>query len=201
MSHMDLIKISPQTIGSRSVDAVDGRELHRFLGSGQQFSNWIKNRIEAYSLTEGADFIAIKNSIYSPPRIDYHITASVAKAIAMVERTDKGKDAFRFFIAREARIDEMNAALTAELSKIEQAKTRRNEILQLAKRVPLMLHESLLIREPNEAGIAKAVKRLTALGHDVGAVLYALHGPVALPELPMVTLGCLAVGQIGGVTS
>jgi anti-repressor protein len=36
--------------------AVSARELHQFLGSKRDFSNWIKSRIEHYQFVENQDF-------------------------------------------------------------------------------------------------------------------------------------------------
>lgn len=44
----ELIKITEQN-GKKAVSA---RELHQFLGSKQQFQDWIKNRIEKYQFIE-----------------------------------------------------------------------------------------------------------------------------------------------------
>ena len=50
----ELIKITENN-GRRAVSA---RELHEFLESKQDFSTWIKNRIEKYDLVENVDYIA-----------------------------------------------------------------------------------------------------------------------------------------------
>ena len=52
----ELIKITENN-GRRAVSA---RELHEFLESKQDFSTWIKNRIEKYDLVENVDYIAEK---------------------------------------------------------------------------------------------------------------------------------------------
>ena len=49
---MELIKITEQN-GKKAVSA---RELHAFLESKRDFSNWIKDRIEKYGFIEGVDF-------------------------------------------------------------------------------------------------------------------------------------------------
>lgn len=49
---MELIKITEQN-GKKAVSA---RELHSFLESKRDFSNWIKDRIEKYGFIENQDF-------------------------------------------------------------------------------------------------------------------------------------------------
>jgi len=103
----ELVVIKKTVIGNGEVNSVDARELHKFLESGQQFSNWIKNRIKQYDFTESIDFITINNSIYSPPRIDYAITLDMAKELSMVENNEKGKQARKYFIACEKKLKEV----------------------------------------------------------------------------------------------
>jgi anti-repressor protein len=98
---MELIKIGRKKIGEDEVNAVDGRELHSHLGSGQQFSNWITKRISKYGFRQGVDYIGINNPIYSPPRKEYYLSIDMAKELAMVENNGKGREARRYFIECE----------------------------------------------------------------------------------------------------
>lgn len=68
------------------VNEVNARELHDFLGSKQEFANWIKNRIEQYGFVEGQDFTVDKFINGRATQIDYHLTIDMAKELAMVER-------------------------------------------------------------------------------------------------------------------
>ena len=56
----ELIKLQPQTINGNAVETVNARELHTFLESKQDFSTWIKNRIEKYEFVENADYLLHK---------------------------------------------------------------------------------------------------------------------------------------------
>lgn len=55
----EIIKITERD-GQRVVSA---RELHLFLESKQEFSNWIKSRIEKYDFVENKDFTSFDNII------------------------------------------------------------------------------------------------------------------------------------------
>lgn len=72
-------------IQGKQIQTVNARDLHSFLESKWQFSNWIKSRIDAYDFTEGVDFISIKDLLYSPPRIEYHLTLDMAPTRAKKE--------------------------------------------------------------------------------------------------------------------
>ena len=43
-----------------AVETVNARELYTFLESKQDFSTWIKNRIEKYEFVENADYLLHK---------------------------------------------------------------------------------------------------------------------------------------------
>ena len=37
---------------------MNARELHEFLGNGDMFANWIKNRVEKYDFVENQDYVS-----------------------------------------------------------------------------------------------------------------------------------------------
>ena len=88
-------------IHGKQIQTVNARDLHSFLESRKQFSNWIKDRIGKYGFVQGQDYVVISgspvlgNGLYNPkPRIDYHLSLDMAKELSMVERNEKGKQAF-----------------------------------------------------------------------------------------------------------
>jgi phage anti-repressor protein len=105
------------------INSVDARSLWKSLGSKQQFGNWVTLRLDDY--IEGVDFIVIiKNTQYNQiDTKDYILTLDTAKHIAMLERTEKGKEIRSYFIARE------KAAKEYEQKEIEY-KTERLELLE-----------------------------------------------------------------------
>lgn len=100
-----LIQIKNRKIGELRHDSVDARELHSFLESKQEFSNWIKNRIEKYQFTENEDYIVFDKSVKNPkggrPEIDYILTLDMAKELGMLEANQKGKQIRKYFIEVE----------------------------------------------------------------------------------------------------
>ena len=79
-----------QTINGNAVETVSARELHEFLESKQDFSTWIKNRIEKYEFVENQDFVTFsENSEKGRPRLEYALTLDMAKELSMVERNEQ----------------------------------------------------------------------------------------------------------------
>lgn len=97
----ELIKITEHD-GRRAVNA---RELHQFLESKQDFSTWIKSRVEKYEFVEGQDFCSfhkiMERETGATTRIEYALSIDMAKELSMVENNEKGRLARKYFIECE----------------------------------------------------------------------------------------------------
>lgn len=83
--------------------AVSGRELHGFLGPTTRYNDWFP-RMAEYGFTEGVDFYSVlSESSGGRPSTDHILTLDAAKEIAMIQRTDRGKQARAYFIEVEKR--------------------------------------------------------------------------------------------------
>ena len=85
---------------------VSGRELHKFLEVGTRYNDWINRIIEKYNFIENKDFITITQKRVTAQgnetEFDDHLmTIAMAKEIAMVSNTEKGKEARIYFIKCE----------------------------------------------------------------------------------------------------
>ena len=116
----ELIKLNEQTINNEMVQTVNARELHVFLESRQEFTNWIKNRIEKYGFIKDSDFLIIlsKTPNGGRPSQEYYITLDMAKELAMVERNDKGKQARQYFIECEKQLKSSQQVISTDESKM-----------------------------------------------------------------------------------
>lgn len=85
---------------------VSGRELHKFLEVGTRYNDWIERIIGKYGFIENKDFIAITQKRVTAQGNeteyqDHLMTIAMAKEIAMVANTEKGKQARQYFIKCE----------------------------------------------------------------------------------------------------
>jgi phage anti-repressor protein len=112
----ELIHVTTNEQGSRVVSA---RELYDFLEIKRDFSNWCKQMFE-YGFDEGKDFTPIlAKSIGGRPSIEYVLTLDTAKEIAMLQRSDKGKQARQYFIECERQL-KAQVALTPSQALLQQ---------------------------------------------------------------------------------
>jgi len=189
----ELIKVGRTLIGEETIKTVNARELHAFLGSKQQFSHWIRARIQQYDFSEGIDFITIDNSIYSPPTIDYFISLDMAKELSMVERTPKGKEARRYFIECEKRLLQPAKALPVALHQISGLTVeneRRLAVLEdTAKRYEVALEDMAKRYEAALEDMAKRYEAVIAVMEDTikryEAVIAALQDTIKRNEAVM----------------
>jgi anti-repressor protein len=98
-----LIKITEKD--GRTV--VSARELHEFVESQTRFDKWIARMLE-YGFQENQDYVLVaqKRPTNNPKNPianfnDYALTIDAAKEIAMIQRSEKGKEARVYFIAVE----------------------------------------------------------------------------------------------------
>ncbi|EOC3258746.1 antA/AntB antirepressor family protein [Campylobacter coli] len=92
-----------KTIGAE-INSANAREIFQFLNSEQEYSNWIKNRINHYDFIENQDYIIELVYTKGRPRKEYYVTLDMAKELCMVENNEKGRQARRYFIECEKRL-------------------------------------------------------------------------------------------------
>ena len=98
----ELIKITKQ--GENQV--VSARELHEFLGIATRFDMWASRNI-VDNFEENLEYerlhkiVQLPNSASRELCSDFALTIDTAKEISMLQRSDKGKEARRYFIECE----------------------------------------------------------------------------------------------------
>jgi phage anti-repressor protein len=94
--------------GQQSVSA---RDLHAFLGVDTPYKLWHKRMFE-YGFEENVDYVAMEQKSTTAQGNSYTfivhmLTLDTAKEIAMLQRSEKGKQARRYFIEVEKQAKEM----------------------------------------------------------------------------------------------
>ena len=131
-NNMELIKVTTTENGSQVVSA---RELHEFLGSKQDFSTWIKARIDKYGFVSEVDFTLHKFMEGKVWKHEYILTIDVAKELAMVEGNEKGRQARRYFIECEKKLREV---VTKPMTTAQMFALQAKEMLEMEERMNVM---------------------------------------------------------------
>ena len=94
-------KLINVTLNENQEPVVSGRQLHKVLGVKTAYKDWFP-RMTEYGFTEGEDFSSfLSKSTGGRPKQDHVLKLDMAKEIAMIQRTDKGKKVRQYFIQVE----------------------------------------------------------------------------------------------------
>lgn len=89
------------TLNDNHEPIVSGRQLHEALGVNSRYTTWF-DRMKEYGFTEGQDFLPILGkSTGGRQPTDHAIKLDIAKEIAMIQRTERGKQVRQYFIQVE----------------------------------------------------------------------------------------------------
>lgn len=119
MNIEEVLQIKEQMLGDYSVQAVDGRALHEALGVKREFNKWIKERLLDAGAALGTDYTFAKNGEAQTARIDYTLTLSTAKDIAMLTRGDCAKSVRDYFKACEKTVQTQVQQLIASNEELD----------------------------------------------------------------------------------
>ena len=124
---------------------LSARELHEFLGVKTSFKDWFPRMCE-YGFNESQDFNPLKNErvqFEGDRQVkrtvqDYQITLDMAKEIAMIQRSEKGKQIRQYFLELERKWNSPEAVMNRALEysrKQVQALLQTNEKLELENKM------------------------------------------------------------------
>lgn len=123
-------ELVPVYVTSTGEKVVYGTELYECLGSKQEYSNWVKNRLRECDSVEDTDFTTIlSKSTGGRPKQEYIIKLATAKEMAMLEHNQKGKQVRRYFI----RIEEKYKEAKKKVAQTEQKRPSLTAVTGAAK--------------------------------------------------------------------
>ena len=172
-----IIPLSTTSFGDEPVQTVNARDLHFFLEVKTPFKDWIRRRIEDFGFVENVDFVKItaksngsnlSETYGGRPVTEYFLSLSMAKELAMVERTPKGKEARLYFIECERRAKEASSfklpdfedPAAAALAWAEQYRARRALEVKVEEDAPKVAFTDGVIATGAETTITGAAKIL-----------------------------------------
>lgn len=109
--------VTVRQIGRAPAQAVNARDLHAFLSVATPFKDWMARRIEDFGFDENQDFCAfLSESTGGRPAKEFALSIDMAKELAMVERSARGKEVRQYFIECERRAKGTVPALLPDFS-------------------------------------------------------------------------------------
>lgn len=171
---MELIKITEKN-GSQVVSA---RDLHSFLGSKKQFSDWINQRIKKYGLMQDVDYqILSPSGEKGRPTTEYALSLDAAKELAMVEGNAKGKQARQYFIEAEKELKgkpkNEDQLLLEAMNILNQRVLKTQEQLQRAN--DTIIQQAPKVKYANEVLTANGCVLTSVIANELGLSAVALN--------------------------
>ena len=149
---------------------VDARLLHAQLEIATRFNDWIVRRLADALAVEGEDFYSdlSKPAGLGRPPADYALTLDLAKELAMLERTERGREVRRYFIQAEKDLRSASPAPALDISdplvlaqKFIEAETQRRTLsAQVETLTPKAQVYDALVSSEGSYSVAEAAKLL-----------------------------------------
>lgn len=126
----EVIKVN---YNDNAAPSVSGRELHEALEVKTPYTQWFERMCE-YGFTENEDFSTVHKNVIRADgtvmpqiQIEHDLSIPMAKELCMLQRTEKGKEIRRYFIAVEEQWNSPEAIMARALQfserKIRQLQT------------------------------------------------------------------------------
>lgn len=174
---------------------ISGRELHEFLEVKTPYDKWF-HRMSEYGFEEGLDFTTfLSKSTGGRPGQDHQIKLDMAKEIAMIQRTEKGKEARQYFLELERKWNSpemvMKRAMDYLNDRVSKLQTT-NLVLeqQVSELKPKATYYDMVLQNKSLLSVSKIAKdygmsaiKFNKLLHDLGVqykqgdiwLMYAKH--------------------------
>ncbi|TYS91930.1 phage antirepressor KilAC domain-containing protein [Rossellomorea aquimaris] len=149
---------------------VSGRELHEFLGVKTAYKDWFPRMLN-YGFEENIDFItiaqkrAVANGGYKMVD-DHHLKLDMSKEIAMIQRTDKGKQARQYFLHLEKMWNSPEMVMKRALEYADKQIAEMKSKLELNK--PKVLFAEALETSNTSILVGELAKLLKQNGISIG---------------------------------
>ena len=163
----EIINVS---VNDNQEPVVSGRQLHEALEVKTPYSMWFDRMVE-YGFTENQDFL-LNNFVKQTGRgghnkVDHVIKLDMAKEIAMIQRTDRGKQVRQYFIKIEKDFNSpekiMARALLLADKKVHQLEA------QIEADKPKVLFADAVSASHSSILVGELAKLLKQNGVDIGA--------------------------------
>jgi anti-repressor protein len=156
---------------------LSGRDLHEFLEVDTRYNDWF-SRMSEYGFTSGIDFEAITQKRVTAQGnettfADHQITVDMAKEIAMIQRTEKGKQARQYFLEVEKAWNSpemiMSRALQFSQKTIDSIKSENATLKQvISTQKPKVLFADSVAGSSTSINVSTMAKILNQNGFDIG---------------------------------
>ena len=159
------------TLNDNHEPVVSGRQLHEALGVNSNYTTWF-DRMTDYGFTENQDYILLSNFGNQTGRgghnkVDHIIKLDMAKEIAMIQRTARGKKVRQYFIQVEKDFNSPEKIMARALLMADQ-KVHKLEA-QIEANKPKVLFADAVSASHTSILVGDLAKLISQNGFKIGA--------------------------------
>lgn len=151
--------------------AISGRELHKALEVKTEYKDWFPRMLK-YGFEEGTDYVSEVERVYAQKRartyeqINHILTLDTAKEIAMIQRSEPGKQARQYFIQVEKAWNSPEMIMQRALKIANDTKLQLET--QIEKDKPKVLFADSVVGSQSSILVGELAKLLKQNGVDIG---------------------------------
>lgn len=162
---------------------LSARELHEFLEIGTEFRKWFPRMID-YGFDENIDYQRVSQKCPTlggiQDIVDYEIKLDMAKEIAMIQRSKKGREARKYFLEVEKMWNSpemiMKRALEIANKKVEALQLENSKQKQLIGELkPKADYTDTILKNPGLVTITQIAKDYGMSGKKMNKILHNLN--------------------------
>ena len=162
----EVIKV---TVNDNHEPIVSGRQLHEALGVKTEYKKWF-SRMTEYGFNENEDFLKVTQKCLTSSTgqntTDHIIKLDMAKEIAMIQRTEKGKEVRQYFIQVEKDFNSPEKIMARALLMADQKVHKLEAQIEADK--PKVLFADAVSASKSSCLIGELAKILKQNGIDIG---------------------------------
>ncbi|CKB62853.1 phage antirepressor protein [Streptococcus pneumoniae] len=163
----EVIKV---TVNDNHEPIVSGRQLHEALGVKTEYRKWF-GRMAEYGFEENQDFARVTQKCPTPGGLqdmtDHIIKLDMAKEIAMIQRTDKGKEVRQYFIQVEKDFNSPEKIMARALLMADQKVHKLEAQIEADK--PKVLFADAVSASHTSILVGELAKLISQNGYKIGA--------------------------------
>jgi anti-repressor protein len=151
---------------------LSGRELHEFLEVKTAYKDWFPRMVD-YGFVENVDFVVITEKVEAQKRArtyeqtDHHLKLDMAKEIAMIQRSERGKQARQYFLHLEKMWNSPEMVMKRALQFADKKVAELKQQMLLVK--PKVVFADAVSASKTSILIGDLAKILKQNGYDTGA--------------------------------
>lgn len=178
-----------EVVKHKKINTIDSKLLHKALNVRSYHADWIRRRIDGYGFVENEDYYLAQFSTVrgGSKRKDYYLTLDMAKELCMIENTEEGRKARKYFIDVEKQYRKQEVA---RIAGVRTRKTLTDAIEESGEneRMHGRGHSNYTLLVYAVTGLKQRFKMYKNACKDVGVKPNDFRGTLSVEEIKRVDL-------------